>query len=411
MQLNLLPASLTVTELTQYLRQVLESDPLLQDAWVQGEVSNLARPSSGHIYFTLKDQTAALKCVIWRSAAQRIRLALQNGLEVEAHGAINIYERDGQYQLYVTALRPVGEGQLYQQFLRLKADLEAEGLFDDVLKRPIPPFPGSIGIVTSLTGAALQDILNTLRQRYPLAEVILAPSAVQGAEAPIEIAGALDLLNRSRLPDVIILARGGGSLEDLWAFNDERVVRAIRASRIPVISGVGHETDFTLADFAADLRAPTPTAAAVAAAPDIADLKMDLSGGGERLLGAFVASLKRRRESLRNQRLRLRRASPLRRILDSRQRIDELEVDVQRAFSHAVRLRRAALVASQLRLHSLDPRAVLRRGYAIVRRRDDRRLVGSTRQVQPGDALMITVVDGNFEAQVAGESADLLGEG
>ncbi|MEN4042185.1 MAG: exodeoxyribonuclease VII large subunit [Anaerolineaceae bacterium] len=400
MQLSFLPASLTVTELTRYLRQVLEADTLLQDIWVLGEVSNLARPSSGHIYFTLKDQNAALKCVIWRSAAQRIHLALQNGQQVEAHGAVSIYERDGQYQLYVSALRPVGEGQLYQQFLRLKADLEAEGLFDASLKRPIPPFPARIGVVTSPSGAALQDILNTLRQRYPLAEVILAPSAVQGAEAPFEIVGALELLNQSRLPDVIILARGGGSLEDLWAFNDERVVRAVRASHIPVICGVGHETDITLADFAADLRAPTPTGAAVAAVPHIIDLKANLSSGRARLLAAFGASLEQRRQSLSNQQQHLRRASPLRRIHDRRQRMDEVEVDLQRAFGHAIRLRRAALNALQMRLRSLDPRAVMRRGYAIVQRSEDGQVVNSLRRVQPGDTLKITVADGSFGARV-----------
>jgi exodeoxyribonuclease VII large subunit len=400
MQLNLLPVSLSVTELTRYLRQVLETDPLLQDLWVQGEVSNLSRPSSGHIYFTLKDQNAALKCVIWRSSAARIRLALENGMAVEAHGAMNIYERDGQYQLYVTALRPVGEGQLFQQFLRLKAQLEAEGLFDESVKRPLPSFPTRIGIVTSSTGAALQDMLNTLRRRYPLAEVILAPCAVQGVEAPFEIAAALQMLNRSRLPDVIIVARGGGSLEDLWAFNDERVVRAIRASQIPVIAGVGHETDFTLADFAADVRAPTPTGAAVSATPDIADLLAYLSGGRMHLAAAFEAAVDRRKDELKNLERRLKHASPLRRIQDRRQRMDELEQDMQRAFTYSIQRRRAAVHSLQMRLHSLDPRAVLRRGYAIVSRAEDGRLVDSVGQVQPGMPLDITVSDGHFQARV-----------
>jgi exodeoxyribonuclease VII large subunit len=196
----------------------------------------------------------------------------------------------------------VGEGQLFQQFLRLKAALEAEGLFDEAVKRPVPPFPARIGIITSSTGAALQDMLNTLRQRYPLAEVILAPCAVQGIEAPFEIESALRKLNQSRLPDVILLARGGGSLEDLWAFNDERVVRAIRASAIPVIAGVGHETDFTLADFAADVRAPTPTGAAVAATPNVHDLKVYLSGAQQHLLAAFQEAVDRRRDAFERSR-------------------------------------------------------------------------------------------------------------
>jgi exodeoxyribonuclease VII large subunit len=262
------PPSLSVSDITLYLRQLLESDEILRNLWVQGEVSNLSRPVSGHIYFTLKDSTASLRCVIWRSAASRLQFALQNGQTVEAHGAISVYDRDGAYQLYIDTLRPSGEGLLYQQFMRLKAQLEIEGLFDVSRKRPIPERPGRIGLVTSPTGAALQDILNTLRRRCPLVDVFIYPAAVQGEEAPLEIVTALEKINRMAKPDVIILARGGGSLEDLRAFNDERVVRAIVASAAPVITGIGHETDFTLADFAADQRAPTPSGAAELAAPE-----------------------------------------------------------------------------------------------------------------------------------------------
>ncbi len=253
----------TVSNLTRHLRQLLEGDPDLQGIWVEGEISNLSRPASGHIYFTLKDSAAALRCVMWKTDASRLRVNLQEGMAIEAHGSLGIYEVAGQYQLYADILRPVGEGALFQEFLRLKALLEAEGLFDPARKRAIPSSPRRIGIVTSSTGAALRDILNTLRRRMPLAEVILAPTPVQGEEAPLKIVAALRSLNRVVKPDVILLARGGGSIEDLWAFNDERVVRAIsRVPGAPVITGVGHETDFTLADFAADLRAPTPTAAA-----------------------------------------------------------------------------------------------------------------------------------------------------
>ena len=246
--------SLSVTELTHYLRDLLENDEVLQDVWVQGEISNLSQPTSGHKYFTLKDGAAALKCVIWRSSAMRIRFAMQNGMAIEAHGAISLYERDGQYQLYVDGIRPAGEGLLFAQFMRLKAALEAEGLFDEERKRPLPVRPARIGIVTSPTGAALQDMLNTLRMRYPLVEVVLSPCAVQGDAAPMEIVKALRCLYEQAKPDVIIMARGGGSLEDLWAFNDELVVRAVAASPIPVITGIGHETDFTLCDFVSDAR-------------------------------------------------------------------------------------------------------------------------------------------------------------
>jgi exodeoxyribonuclease VII large subunit len=267
------PAHWSVTELTRRVRLLLDTDPELQDAWVQGELSNLSRPASGHVYFTLKDSGASLRCVMWKTDAARLRVAVQDGMAVEAHGHVSVYEAGGQYQLYVDTLKPAGEGALYAEFLRLKALLEAEGLFDAARKRSIPDLPRRIGIVTSATGAALRDILNTLRRRLPLLEVVLAASPVQGDEAPAALALALAELNRVAEPDVILLARGGGAIEDLWAFNDERVVRAVIASRAPVICGVGHETDFTLADFAADLRAPTPTAAAEMATPiTLADL-------------------------------------------------------------------------------------------------------------------------------------------
>ena len=329
---------LTVSELTHYLRQLFEADEILQDVWVQGEISNLARPSSGHIYFTLKDATSALRCVIWKSAALRMRVGLDNGLAVEAHGYISLYERDGTYQLYIDAVRPSGEGRLLQEFLRLKARLEEEGLFDPERKRPVPAQPRVIGIVTSPTGAALQDMLNTLRRRYPLAEVVLAPSAVQGDDAPLEIVAALKALNRLAHPDVILLARGGGSLEDLWAFNDERVVRAIVASQAPVITGVGHETDFTLADFAADFRAPTPTGAAVLATPDKVDLAASLATLAGRLNSAFQAVFEDRQARLDELERRLRRASPLWQIQNGRQRLDDLSTRARLALSHRQQL-------------------------------------------------------------------------
>ncbi|HLO16062.1 MAG TPA: exodeoxyribonuclease VII large subunit, partial [Anaerolineales bacterium] len=238
----------TVSRLTFYIRKLLEENETLQDIWVQGEISNLSRPASGHVYFTLKDSSAALKCVMWKTSAARLGIPLQDGKAVEVHGKIGVYEVSGQYQLYADQIRPVGEGALYQEFMRLKAMLEAEGLFAPERKRPIPMFPQRIGIVTSATGAALRDMLNTLRRRLPLVEVLLAPSPVQGSEAPPALVQAIQALVLQS-PDVILLARGGGSIEDLWAFNDERVVRAVAGSAVPVICGVGHETDFTLCDF------------------------------------------------------------------------------------------------------------------------------------------------------------------
>ncbi len=249
---------LKVSQLTTYLRQLLEDDPILQDVWVEGEISNYAQPSSGHLYFTLKDGDAAIRCVMWRNAAQRMNFAPREGMAVQAHGSMGIYETSGQVQLYVDTMTPAGEGALFQEFLRLKAKLDAEGLFEDELKRQPPWLPKVIGIVTSPTGAALQDMLNTITRRYPVAEVVLSPTPVQGIDAPAGIVAALERLNRDVTPDVILIGRGGGSIEDLWAFNDEAVARAVAASEAPIISGVGHETDFTLTDFAADRRAPTP---------------------------------------------------------------------------------------------------------------------------------------------------------
>ncbi len=393
------PPALTVSQITSYLRQLLESDEILQDVWVAGEVSNLSRPSSGHVYFTLKDAGAALRCVIWRTTAQRIKGDFANGSAIEAHGYISLYERDGQYQLYIDALRLAGEGWLYQEFLRLKARLEAEGLFDPARKRPLPPRPRTIGIVTSPTGAALQDMLNTLAGRYPLVEVILAPAAVQGDEAPPEIVRALQQLNRKIRPDVIILARGGGSLEDLWAFNDERVVRAVAASAAPVVTGIGHETDFTLADFAADLRAPTPTGAAVLVTPNIADLRSELGAALSLLDGLILSRLDADRRRLTDIRHRLDRLSPWRRVQNDLQRLDELRERLRRALVAGEQLRRARLEGMRQRLAALNPLAVLQRGFAVVRDAAGRPL-SSVRQVSPGDDVSVRLVDGSFGATV-----------
>jgi exodeoxyribonuclease VII large subunit len=389
----------SVSQLTHYLRDLLENDANLQDLWVQGEVSNFSRPSSGHIYFTLKDAASALRVVMWRSAASRLTFLPRDGDAIEAHGAIGIYEAGGQYQLYADLLRPAGEGALFQEFLRLKARLEAEGLFDPERKRPIPHWPRRIGIVTSPSGAAIRDMINTLRRRYPLPQVILAPTAVQGDEAPPGIVKALETLNQRYQPDVILLARGGGSIEDLWAFNDERVARAIAASTAPVISGVGHETDFTIADFVSDLRAPTPTAAAELATPNRADLLEsldELKQRAGRALQNTVISQRWRLSHLENS-LNLR--SPLGRVRSDRQRLDELARQSTSTLTHQVQLRQARLHGLAQRLDSLNPIAVLSRGYAVVTKADGS-LVRSTRQVALGDDLGVHVQDGKFGVRV-----------
>lgn len=387
----------SVGDLTHYLRQLLESDELLQDVWVQGEISNLSRPASGHIYFTLKDSSAALRCVMWKSEAARLRTALQDGLAVEIHGHISIYEASGQYQLYADQIRPVGEGALYQEFLRLKALLESEGLFDAERKRPIPELPRKIGIVTSATGAALRDMLNTLRRRLPLAEVLLAPAPVQGAEAPPALVAALEALNRQN-PDVILLARGGGSIEDLWAFNDERVVRAVAASRAPIISGVGHETDFTLCDFAADLRAPTPTAAAeLATQTTVLDLSAGVHDERTRLFAWADNLLSAQRAELSAFVTQLRYASPQRRIQSELQRVDDLARRGLTALDHRVQLQKSRVQGAAHQLESLNPLAVLARGYAVVTRKDNGRVVA--RVSQAGAEMNVRVSDGEFDVR------------
>jgi exodeoxyribonuclease VII large subunit len=392
--------SLTVSELTQYMRALLDGDEILRDVWVRGEISNLSRPTSGHLYFTLKDQSAALRCVVWRSAAARLRVSMQNGLAIEAHGAISIYERDGQYQLYVDSARPAGEGLLFQEFLRLKTLLESEGLFDEERKRPIPARPRRIGLVTSPTGAALQDMLNTLGRRYPLVEVILAPCAVQGEAAPGEIIRAIRGLGTAR-PDVILVARGGGSLEDLWAFNDEGVVRAIAASPWPVITGIGHETDFTLADFAADLRAPTPTGAAVLATPDKTDLQIELAALRLQLESAVQAMLEEHNDALDAARQRMERVSPAFRIRSDRQLIDELQNRALRSMQHALALHQAHRTGLEHRLQALNPIAILQRGFVLLQR-EDGSLLSSTRLASPGDRLSAQLWDGTLDVRVEG---------
>ena len=391
------PQQWTVSKLTFYIRRLLEENEVLQDVWVQGEISNLSRPASGHVYFTLKDSSAALRCVMWKTSAARLGIPLQDGKAVEVHGKIGVYEVSGQYQLYVDQIRPVGEGALYQEFMRLKAMLEAEGLFAPERKRLIPAFPKKIGIVTSATGAALRDMLNTLRRRLPLVEVILAPSPVQGMEAPPALVKALQSLILQS-PDVILLARGGGSIEDLWAFNDERLVRAVAMSAVPVICGVGHETDFTLCDFAADLRAPTPTAAAeLATQITMIDLRATVSNIQSRLVTATLNSIVEQKSFLSSLVSQLRYASPDRRIQSELQRVDELSRRAHSSLYHHIQLQSAHSQGLARRLEALNPNAVLMRGYAVVTRKDDGSVV--SRVVQASEEMRVRVSDGEFEVR------------
>jgi exodeoxyribonuclease VII large subunit len=394
------PQTFSVSKLTFIIRKLLEENEQLQDVWVQGEISNLSRPASGHIYFTLKDSNAALKSVMWKTSAVRLGITLQDGMEVDVHGRIGVYEVSGQYQLYADQIRPVGEGALYQEFMRLKAMLEMEGLFSPERKRPIPQLPNKIGIVTSATGAALRDMLNTLRRRLPVVEVILAPAPVQGTEAPSALVKAIRSLN-DLSPDVIILARGGGSIEDLWAFNDERVVRAVANSAVPVICGVGHETDFTLCDFAADLRAPTPTAAAeLATQITILDLRAQISNFHSLLINYTLNKLAENHTHLSSLKASLRYASPERRVLSERQRVDELSRRIHSSLLHQVQLQSTHIKGMQQRLEALSPLAVLARGYSVVTRKEDGSVVSRVEQVKPNQQVTIRVSDGKLDAEI-----------
>jgi len=398
-------AVVSVSELALYLKELLDRNDILQNIWVQGEISNCKVYSSGHCYFTLKEGEAQLPCVFFKHARQRSSApALHDGVAVAVNGRVAFYERDGKVQFYVDGVKLLGEGVLFQRFERLKAQLAAEGLFDEERKRSIPPQPAVIGIVTSPQAAALRDMVRVLRVRYPLAQVILSPSLVQGAEAPASIAAALDLINEHGEADVVIVGRGGGSIEELWAFNEEVVARAIARSRIPVISGVGHETDFTIADFVADVRASTPTAAAVAAAPDIEEWRSDVREKQQTLYDLMEERLFDLGEELERTQRDLQRVSPLKLIDDRRQQLDDTMERLQGHMLHTITLQRTRVHGIALQLHSLSPLLTIARGYAVVRRESDQTIVTSIQQTQPGDILTIQVRDGRVPVEVRPES-------
>jgi exodeoxyribonuclease VII large subunit len=353
------------------------------------------------LYFTVKDADAALKCVMWRTYAGRLRFQPRDGDAVVLHGRVTVYELRGEYQLQVDLIQPEGMGLLYQAYEALKQRLEVEGLFDVARKRPLPRFPERIGVVTSAAGAALRDILTVLNRRYPLVEVVLAPAAVQGLDAPAEIVAGLDALNQLGDVDVIIVARGGGSLEDLWAFNDEAVARAIAASRTPVISAVGHETDFTIADFVADVRAPTPSAAAELAVPDGQELSAGIAQAMERMDQAVRRLFGSERAEVAGRQRLLRRYSPLQVIARQRQRVDDLVRSAELAAAHRVEILSARARELRARLSVLSPYATLDRGYAIVRTDADGRILDTVAKAVPGLRLRVQVCDGEFGAVVA----------
>ena len=397
--LSLGTPALSVSDINRPIKNLLERDPILEDIWVRGEISNLSIPVSGHAYFTLKDAKSSLKCVIWRSnLTAAANSALKNGNDVEAHGKITVYERDGIYQLYADEIRTAGLGKLFEEFLRLKDKLEKEGLFDAERKIKIPEIPQAIGIVTSLTGAALQDMLNTIQKRWPIASILLSPAAVQGVEAPAALFNAFERLEKEH-PDVIIIGRGGGSIEDLWAFNDEFLVRRIAESPVPVISGIGHETDFTLVDFVADLRAPTPTGAAVAATPDIQEIRGYLDALSMQLTNCMRDKIQTNRSDLQLLAHRLELRAPFRQIQQEKQSVDQLQIRLTQCLNHILQQERLRLSAIDQRLAAVNPESVLKRGYALIEKKG-KGLVTSAAELMPQDSVRILMADGNVEATI-----------
>ena len=388
-----------VAEVNQLVKQLLDGEPMLQNIYVRGELSNYKMYPSGHHYFTLKDADGALRCVMFRGQASHLRFRPENGMQVIARGRITVFPRDGAYQLYCDALTPEGAGDLAVAFEQLKARLHAEGLFDPAHKKPLPRYPQRIAVVTSAAGAAVHDMIRILRRRYPIAKVILLPVRVQGTEAPPEIAGAIRYADRWKIGDVIITGRGGGSMEDLWAFNDERVARAIYDCETPIISAVGHEPDVTISDFVADARASTPSNAAEIAVPDQVELLRWLRGAGDRMVQCETGRLEAARQRLDNLASKRVMRDQMAYVQDKRMELAHLQQrlgDLSGALLSRRRQRFSALAAA---LDAMSPLKGLGRGYAVARSRDGT-ILKSGREVAPGDRVSVTLSEGGFDAVV-----------
>ena len=390
---------LSIQQLNEYIRGRMDSDPLLTQVAVRGEISNYKLYPSGHHYFTLKDESSALKCVMFKGNAMRLRFRPENGMKVIAMGRVSVFPRDGAYQLYCSAMAMDGIGDLYAAFEQLKKKLESQGLFDPAHKKPLPKYPGTIAIITSSAGAAVHDMLRILRKRYPLSNVKLLPVRVQGAEAPGEIAAAIQYANYYKLADLLIVGRGGGSIEDLWAFNDERVAYAIYHSEIPVISAVGHEPDVTISDFVADLRAATPSNAAELAVPDQDGLRQQLDS----MIAAMASSLDRQIKSAKKH-LDVLSQSPALRSPDGylQQREKNLELLKNRMISaqnQNITRKNQQYIAAVSKLDAMSPLKVLSRGYAMTQNQSGE-VVRSVKQVEIGERVVISLSDGKLSATV-----------
>ena len=387
----------TVTELNEYIKGRLESDVRLSRVLVRGEISNFTRHSSGHLYFSMKDEGGQIRAVMFRSAAASLTIAPEDGMKVVITGSVSLYVKGGSYQIYVTSLRPDGLGALYLAYERLKQKLEAEGLFSEERKRPLPPFPKKIGVITSPTGAAVRDILHITGRRYPLADILLYPALVQGEGAPASLLAGLRYFSGTDT-DVIIIGRGGGSIEDLWAFNDEAVARQIASMPMPVISAVGHETDFTICDFVADLRAPTPSAAAELAVPDIRELILSLDAAATRASSALLSVARRKKERLASLGERLSLMGKGRMLDGKKQALLHLSERINLAVRMNLERKKAEIGAKAEKLEALSPLRVLRRGYCVAEAKGN--VLTSVERISVGDPLSLTFLDGKILATV-----------
>lgn len=390
---------LTVTQINDYIRSKMDEDGLLTSIAIKGEISNYKVYPSGHHYFTLKDEGASLKCVMFRGNAIRLRFRPDNGAKVIAMGRISVYPRDGVYQLYCTAMVLDGIGDLYAAFEQLKSKLAAQGLFDAAHKKPIPQYPGTIGIITSSAGAAVHDMLRIIKQRYPLSKVSLIPVRVQGAEAPAEICGAIRFANRHSLADVLIVGRGGGSIEDLWAFNDEQVAHAIYDSVIPVISAVGHEPDVTISDYVADLRAATPSNAAELVVPDQNALRQSLDAMCGSMESVLLRQLRAARGNLNTLSACAPLQNPLSYVQQRRASLEHLKARLVSAQNRSVSIHRQRFLTGTAKLDAMSPLKVLTRGYAILQT-EQKEVVRSVEQVREGHFISVRVSDGALKACV-----------
>lgn len=389
------PKVATVSQLNNYLKRILDNNTILGDIWVKGEISNFKLHYSGHMYITLKDEGGVLKAVMFRGAASQLNFMPEDGMKVLARGRVSVYEAGGSYQLYITEMIPDGVGALYVAYEQLKKKLEEEGLFDEAHKKPIPKYPEKVGVITATTGAAVRDIINVITRRYPYAEIIIYPSLVQGEGAAANIVEGIEYFNKTKEIDTLIVGRGGGSIEDLWAFNEEIVARAIYASEIPIISAVGHETDFTIADFAADLRAPTPSAAAEIAVPSQMELLTRIGMIEQRMRNSLVRNV----ESCRLKLDRLKLRDPREKINEHHITLDNYLKQMQSGFSMILARDNQRLSKACAKLDALSPLQVMARGYAIASK-EDGTVIRSAKEIDKDDEFKLKFCDGEKNCRV-----------